>query len=400
VPAQNFVVVLLDDVGIDRVGAYGAHPEPGRTPTLDALAAQGLLFRNAWAMPTCSPTRASVLTGRFPSRHGVGEQISATTPGPQLDPQEVIIPEALPGYSSAAIGKWHLRSVGQPPTHPLDVGFEHHAGSMYNISSGGYWNWTKWVDGVGVPVTEYATTETTDDALRAIAHLAEPYFLYLNYNAAHAPFHVPPQHLHTYGFPDSAPRRMRAMVEALDTELARFLAAVDLSDTYVLVMGDNGTPRPASDGPFLPEHAKGTLYQGGVQVPLIVAGPGVGVGETDALVSCTDLFAMVLELAGAPPAPTAEDSLSFASVLASPAHAGPRRLLYAESFGPGGGQNQLHRCALSNGRFKLLRDIHGDELYDLAGDRFEAENLLQHAYLPPHQRRAYARLVAALPVFP
>ncbi|MGK0482322.1 MAG: arylsulfatase B, partial [Planctomycetota bacterium] len=108
--APNILIVLMDDVGRDKIGAYADHPNPAPTPSLDALAAQGVLFRNAWAYPVCSPTRAALLTGRYGDRTGITTIIRAGdgvhTP---LLLSETILPEVLPDHRSLAIGKWHLK---------------------------------------------------------------------------------------------------------------------------------------------------------------------------------------------------------------------------------------------------------------------------------------------------
>jgi arylsulfatase A-like enzyme len=113
--ATNDVVALLDDVGVDKISAYYEGPTVPPTPNLNALARRGLLFRNAWATPSCSPTRAAVLTGRRGELTGLG---SGIPPGPGMSPEEFTIADALREgeYATAAIGKWHLE---HDPTHPL-----------------------------------------------------------------------------------------------------------------------------------------------------------------------------------------------------------------------------------------------------------------------------------------
>ena len=137
---ERLVLVVLDDVGVDRIGAYREHPAPGRTPNLDRLAARGLLFRNVWSNPYCSPTRATLLTGRYGFRNGIGATVRG--PGlygfqPGLDVREVGLPEVLgPAWYSVCIGKWHLADLTQPIEHPLALGFAHYSGGLYNLGSG------------------------------------------------------------------------------------------------------------------------------------------------------------------------------------------------------------------------------------------------------------------------
>ncbi|MFT7680419.1 MAG: arylsulfatase A-like enzyme, partial [Planctomycetota bacterium] len=296
----NILLIVLDDVGIDRFPGYGVHPVPMRMPVMERLINRGIRFNRVWSMPNCSPTRASLLTGRFPSRHGVYRAVSPDDDDAvELDTAEVTLPRVLPGYRSSAVGKWHLKAPNTSGVHPLLCGFGHHAGSLYNVGGGGYSNWERTVDGTPGMENRYASTVASTDALRLAQQLLpEPWLLYVSYNAAHAPFHVPPQHLHSYGNPTDKITRFRAMCEAMDTEIGRLLAGVDLDNTLVIVLGDNGTPGQVSTGPWPADHAKGSLYEGGVRVPMVIAGPGVVHGTSQALISVTDLHRTLVEYTG------------------------------------------------------------------------------------------------------
>lgn len=393
----NLLVITLDDVGIDRFPSYGVHPVPVVMPVMEQLIAQGVTFDRVWAMPSCSPTRASLLSGKFPYRHGILHQIAPANPAePDLDPDQPLLPKVLPSYRSGVVGKWHLRSTARPTTHPIQCGFGFHMGSMYNVGQGGYEDWRRYVNGAWHPETRYATTVTSSDALRAVQYLPEPWLLYVNYNAAHSPFHVPPQPLHGYGTPTDDITRYRAMLEAMDTEIGRLLQGVDLDRTVVLVVGDNGTPQPVTDGPWPSWHAKGSLYEGGVRVPMVVAGAGIAQGRSEALVSIVDVHRTLVELAGG--THQAPDSISFLPQLLDPAAPGARQWLFAEkdNDNSGGGQTGPgHERAISDGRWKLKRDNFGDELFDLSVDLPEANNLLA-APLSPEAQTAYDALQAAL----
>lgn len=405
-PAEpgNVLMIVVDDIGVDRIGAYAEHPEPGRTPNIDQLAREGVLFRNVWANPKCSPTRATLLTGRYSFRTGVGQITSSATPL-RLDPAERTLPRALgDGWSSAALGKWHLAGANDGPEHPLLCGFGSFAGSLYNIPSrGSYSHWQKQFaqrngdelrSGEALS-TRYATSDTVDDALEAARTLPEPWFLYVAFHASHLPLHAPPAHLHGVELgPDSDEVAcFLAATEALDTELGRLLAGVGPRTTVVFV-ADNGTPKYATTPPFVPEHAKGSLYEGGVNVPLIVrservARPG---SECAALVNTTDLFATVLELAGRPV--EAADTISLVPYLRDPERPSLRTTVFAEVFQPDG---SAERRALREARFKLIRTINrrlgtsGEELYDLADDPFEHQDLLRSP-LGPEAASARERL--------
>ncbi|MGK0216992.1 MAG: arylsulfatase B [Planctomycetota bacterium] len=397
---MNILVITLDDVGIDRFPGYGVHPVEPRMPTMERLMAGGLTFERVWAMPSCSPSRASLLTGRFPARHGVYKQIAPGDPNqPHLDPAERTLPRVLQGYRSAVVGKWHLRAAGNPTTHPQDCGFGHHLGSMFNISAvTGYWNWRKWIDGTSVTEPGYATSVTVDDTLRQVQHLPDPWFIYMNFNAAHSPFHTPPANLHTQGQPSTDRERYRAMLEAMDTEIGRLLEGLDLDNLLLIIIGDNGTPQSIVDGPWSSFHGKGSLFEGGVRVPLIVHGPGVTQGRSLALVCITDIHATLAELTGG--FSGAEDSVSFADVLIDPDSLGQRRYLFAErgkdGVTPGG-----RLRAISDGRWKLMDTGPLVRFYDLQGDIAENHNLrTPNGPLDPEARAAYVRLREALVGFP
>jgi len=395
---DNVLVIVIDDVGVDRIGAYREHPSPGNTPTVDQLAASGMLFRNAWVHPSCTPTRAALLTGRYPARYDLGAPLIAADPA-GLPLSEITIPEMLEAgtaglYTSVALGKWHLAALSDGPRHPLDQGFAHHRGSLGNFAD--YFHWSKTIDGVTDFVDAYATTDLVDDAIVQIELLTEPWFLWLAFNAAHVPFHAPPDDLHSFalsGPPRDTPvEHMKAAVEALDTELGRLLGSIDpdvLGRTTIILVGDNGTTPEATDAPFDPEHAKATAYEGGVNVPLIVAGPRVRApgSESRALVAAVDLFATVADIAGvdlpAVMGGTHLDSISFLPHLQDPDLPSTRSWVFTDGFvpnGPGpyvrrtlGARNERYKIVLFRS-YILARPQH--ELFDLLLDPFEQENLL------------------------
>ncbi len=126
--ADNFLIIVGDDLGVDKIGAYGEGPNPPPTPTIDSLAVEGVLFRNAYAYPNCSPARAAALTGRFGFRTGIG-----TPGGANLALEEVLLPELVAAtHESAALGKWHIGANGDAD-HPNDSGFDYFAGALANI---------------------------------------------------------------------------------------------------------------------------------------------------------------------------------------------------------------------------------------------------------------------------
>lgn len=411
----NILLVILDDVGVDRIGAYGEHPDPGHTPVIDGLANEGVLFRHAWSNPTCSPTRATLLTGRYGFRTGVGRAIDYTNSDFELSPGELSLPRALsPVYRTAAVGKWHLGAEAfSGPFHPLVMGFRHHSGPLSNLGmfgDGTWYDFDKAVDGTMVNTTTYATIDQVNDALFRIGQMPEPWFLWLAFSASHGPHHKPPAHLHSYDLPDvvtrDTPMHMKAETEAMDTEIGRLLDSMDQEvreRTVIIVIGDNGTDKPSTTAPFSPTHAKASPFEGGVGVPLIVSGPGVAQGEEcEALVSTVDMFATCVELAGLP-GPSTEDSVSFAPFFAEPDGSFGRSWVFAETFAPNGFGPYVNRNrTVREDRFKLIWRDHGayppfrEYLYDLDADPFELDELISSGPLSPEAQAAYDKLSSIL----
>ncbi|MFT5696548.1 MAG: arylsulfatase A-like enzyme [Myxococcota bacterium] len=341
----NILFIIADDIGVDQIGVYDEGNNPANTPNIDALAKQGMLFRNTWSNPVCSSTRATILTGRYSFRTGVG---FIARPGAELRDREYTLPEMLKqstraSYGSAAFGKWHLsagRNLEDNPqvlVSPYRAGFNYFRGIFANIGRS-YSNWRDIIvvdqgDGTallegGTFTTTYNTTAIVDNAaawIRDFEHErpADPWFAWVAFNAAHMPMHKPPSHLHTVDLSDpettcdnpppfKAPERLvpcyRAMIEAMDTEIGRLLkqelSATSRARTTVIFVGDNGSLKAAAGPGGDPNHGKGTTYEGGVNVPLIFAGARVASSlggtplESQALVNTTDLFATVLELGG------------------------------------------------------------------------------------------------------
>jgi arylsulfatase A-like enzyme len=409
----NTLLVIADDVGIDLIGSYGVGSDPAPTPTLDALAARGVRFERAYACPTCSPTRAAILTGRYGLRTGVGVALAANEGG--LARSEVLLPELLGarGIATALIGKWHLGDEDGAATPTLD-GFGNFVGSMQGAVQD-YSRWAKVENGVSRLETGYATTVLVDELLQATAGASQPWYAVLSFQAAHSPWHEPPAHLHTQNLSGLDPQRdsrafAKAMLQALDTELGRLFAQMDpavLARTNLIVIGDNGSAPLVVGAPFDGAHAKGTLYEGGVRVPLLAAGPSIarrGAVERDP-VHAVDLFATIAALHGVDarasvPAQVELDSLSFAPLFAAPGVAA-RTQVYTEQFAttPWLRESGDGEAMIESG-WKLLRRVARsgaviEELYELAVDPYEQNELLRTP-LTPAASEAYLRLRAAL----
>jgi arylsulfatase A-like enzyme len=402
----NILVLMADDLGPDGVGAYGVGPSPPSTPVIDSLAASGVLFRNAWAHPLCTPTRATIQTGLFPFRTGLGAKSVDGETGLSLS--HVILPEALDlvgsGHSHAYFGKWHLANdtVGGP-LGPNLAGYSHFAGVAGNLGIDpdvAYFEWEKIVDGSVFTQTGYVTSDTVDDALAWIQQAAEPWFAFVAFNAPHAPVHAPPSHLHGVDLSTAGPPKQdpvpyfKAVVEALDTEIGRLLQGVgpSLADTCVIFLGDNGSA-------FLP-NGKGTAYENGVRVPFVVSGPPVQAGgrEETALACVSDIYDTLVELAGGQVVPgvlDGKDSVSLLPHLTKPGTPPRRRFAWAETFKPNAPATPaVLRRAIRDERYKLMLNVGifdpplppGLFFFDLVNDPNEMTNLLGGALTVDEQR--------------
>ena len=429
-PGGNLLLLLADDLGVDKVGAYGRHPDAPPTPRIDALADQGIRFDNAYAYTSCSPTRAALLTGRYGRRTGIGRTVVASRDTYVLSTLEVGLPELLAHsptytYTSSTVGKWHLGSRLLPEglLHPNDMGFDWYGGPFGNLGSGtvpsppsSYTNWEKVINGEPEHAYAYITSDNVDEALRRIDTMPEPWMLWVTFTAPHAPFHVPPDRLQSTGIDDTANDRRKydAMVEAMDTEIGRLLDSMDpdmLADTTVVVMGVNGTPTAATTPPFRPGRAKGTLYEGGTHVPLILAGPHVQTPGTtsDALVHAVDLLPTFADIAGVPfqtlfgsdqgPGELVDwplDGRSWLPVMEGSATV-VHDQLFTEKFAPNGTLPPQPQQALRDARYKLLR-IPGDadRFFDLWENPAHDGTDLMGGPLTAAQQVAYDGLSLAL----
>jgi arylsulfatase A-like enzyme len=415
--APNVLFVLVDDVGIDKVRSYFPQLDGlPTTPTLDRLATEGMRFENAYAQPICSPTRAALMTGRHSRRFGIGRYIPADSTV-ELSLNETLIPELLAdvaseSWSTAAFGKWHLSGHSSPSMrdHPNLQGFQHYSGVMGNFgTSDHYFDNTKIVDGDRVPYQEYATTETFNDAIAWISTAAEPWYVHVATQTAHTPLHCPPEDLHNSpaGLDDAG--KHAAMVEAFDTEFGRLLDAIDpdvLSRTNVVFMGDNGSYKGVILPPFLTQRSKGTVYEGGARVPLLVVGPAVGQpgSASDALVHVTDWLPTIGEWAGldrwaveaAVQAPL--DGNSLVKVLADPDASSDTPYLYADHFQPlGPPPYELDERTLRDERWKVVdHSSRGQFLYDLSTSDLDEGEPIPLDALNAEQQAAFDRLMAEL----
>ena len=404
----NFVIILVDDWGWTDVGFTGG--KLYETPHIDKLAATGVRFSNAYSACTvCSPTRASLLTGKYPARlhitdwiHGHNRPFAKLKP-PQwtefLPREETTIAEALkasqtaPAYATAAIGKWHLGDAKEGL--PTDHGFDLNLGGTDRGQPPSYFSPYKIATLKDGPPGEYLTDREAAEACRFFeANKDRPFLLYLPHYAVHTPIQAKKEKIAKYqakiakmkedGQPvPQAHAGYAAMIESLDESIGAITARLDelkLRDrTLIILTGDNGGLKLGNVTDNSPARAgKGSAYDGGVRVPLVIAGAGVRPGVCAEPVITPDLFATVIDLAGAadPRGEGKGDGLSLAPLLKDPAAKLPRDEIYWHypHYHPGGATPY---SALRSRDWKLIHFYEDNrvELYNLSDDISESKDL-------------------------
>ena len=328
----NIVLIFVDDLGYNDVSYNGATEI--RTPNIDRLAEEGVVFTNGYvAHPFCGPSRAGLMTGRYPVRFGMDWNVAYAPFDPDhgLPVEERTMATYLQqaGYRTGLVGKWQLGAA--PPFHPLNRGFNEFFGFLGG--SHDYFN----VDlsyaprrAPLSPVTEhllplnenysatgfsgYLTDVLTDRAVDFIRGQDEPFFLYLAYNAPHTPLQAPAELVLKYAYIDDEPRRTYlAMVDSLDQNVGRIMRALDVAgkrdNTLIFFLSDNGgvSPYPnredltwADNSPL--RHGKVRFFEGGIRVPFIASWPArwpQGI-TYDPMVISLDIAATALALADVP----------------------------------------------------------------------------------------------------
>lgn len=383
--SPNILLVIADDMGLDATPCYSIGNDPARMPNLEQLCAKGMVFENAYAAPTCSPTRAMIMTGKYGFETGVGGAITPKN-SVGLSPFQTSLFDILneAGYASAVIGKWHLAASRRDFGHPADLGVRNYFG-IFTGAPDDYYSWNSVENGESGSVEGYTTTVLTDHAIQWIGSQSLPWFLWLAYNAPHTPFHAPPADLHNYGDLPSDRRSIRqnrsiyynAALQALDTEMGRLLASIPddaMDNTIVIFIGDNGTPGQIAGDFYGSRGAKGGIFEGGTHVPLIVSGPGIKAARSDALVGVVDLFATISGLAGN--AVATGHSIDFRPILEG--GEGTRTHAYVEHFSKVAPQGTgTLGWAIRDDRHKLV-EVEGKPqmLFDLKSDPLERNDLL------------------------
>jgi arylsulfatase A-like enzyme len=392
----NVIVIFADDLGYGDLGCFGSPVL--RTPNLDGLAAAGVKLTNFYsAAPVCTPSRAALLTGRYPIRSGM---VRVLFPGEEfgLPDDEVTIAELLKraGYKTGCIGKWHLGDL--PQYRPNRHGFDHYFGLLYSNDMDEEFHRRKMPYRLALyrneeileaPAQQRSLTRRyTDEAIRFIAaNHEQPFFLYLAHSFPHWPWFA------SENFEGkSIQGRYGDTVEELDSSVGQILSALKSSGldqhTLVLFTSDNGAaarPDAGSNGPF--RGAKFSTWEGGMREPFIASWPGqIPPGTTRLDIACTmDLFATIANLAGAALPPQRElDGVDILPLLRGIGKSSRDHFLYFD--GPWDSRTRIH--AIRSGPWKLhFRRTPADEadvfvaseLYNLHEDPGEKRNVLdQH----------------------
>lgn len=379
----SVVLVVWDDVAAADCSTYGG---PVPTPNLSSLASLGVRFDRCYSNPTCAPTRRSIHFGHWwLTGNGEGcdmEPVGPNTPSPVLDSS---LPRLSPRYSHNFFGKWHLgTSVTGVACAPAQHGWENFiqgmAGNVQGCGGSAYFAWNVAVACGWVPSSEYEPRAVQDEFLSLWPMLRKPALVCVNSNLAHTPFHIPPPDFLPSGYSpaNSARGRFEAMVVASDVMLGRFLASINLSKTVVIVVGDNGTPPTVAPDR---DKAKGTTFERGVRVPLVIAGgPSLAGLVNSSLVHVVDLHETMRALFRSKPGPSRYPLVgeSLVPILEGKATSLARDKVLV---GQGWGTDEGDVAAVSAVGLKLRRlDRDGDmlfdseELYDLVSDPNETVN--------------------------
>lgn len=420
----NIIVILIDDLGWRDLACYGSTFY--ETPRIDELAHRGLLYRNAYAAsPVCSPTRASLLTGKYPARVGITQWIGGHGVGKlndvpyfrELPENEYSLARALRanGYATWHVGKWHL---GPERCWPENHGFDLNIGGCHIGSPSTYFS------PYDIPTLpdgeegEYLTDRLTAEAIRLIGESDDqPFFLNLWHYAVHTPVMAPAPLVDKYsrkaddlgldvdalvtGEPMTAWHRLganvqrrtiqsnpayAAMIENLDSNIGRLLDALDATgkrdNTLIVFTSDNGglataEGSPTSNAPLA--EGKGWMQDGGVRVPFIVSWPGHirQAEQTDELITSPDLYPTLLAAAGINPLPI--QHVDGVNLVQQWTHGDGERAPIFWHYPHYSNQGGTPGAAVRAGNHKLIRYFENDreELYDLATDISETSDLAQ-----------------------
>lgn len=320
----NILFIVADDLGWKDVGYHGSDI---RTPNIDKLAAAGTKFEQFYAQPMCTPTRAALMTGRYPFRYGLQTLVIPSPAKYGLATDEWLLPQALKeaGYKTALIGKWHL-GHGDKKYWPKQRGFDYQYGALigeidyFTHEAEGVLDWYR--DNQKVKEQGYSTTLIGNEAVKFInaQDSSQPFYLYLTFNAPHTPYQAPQEYLDQYpNIEDPSRRAYAASITAEDEQVGRVVDVLEKKglrdNTLIVFMSDNGGTRdprltgaitdvskvkiPCDNGPY--REGKGTNYEGGTRVAAFANWPGrIKAGTVNnQMLHAVDWYPTLTKLAGA-----------------------------------------------------------------------------------------------------
>ncbi len=390
----NILYIVSDDQGWKDVGYHGSDI---KTPEIDRLAAGGVRLEQFYAQPMCTPTRASLMTGRYPFRYGLQTAVILSGQTYGLPTDEWLLPQALKetGYYTAIVGKWHLGHA-DPKYWPRQRGFDYQYGPMlgeidyFTHEQRGVVDWYR--NNKVVKESGYSTTLLGNDAVNLIEKhdASRPLYLYLAFNAPHSPYQAPQEYLDKYmDIADPSRRAYAASITAMDEQIGRVLQVLEKkgmrANTLVFFQSDNGGTRnkmfagegdmskiviPCDNGPS--REGQGSLYEGGTRVAALANWPGhIRSGtRVDGMIHVVDMYPTLAALAGASTAKAKPlDGLNMWPTLSEGKPSPRSEIVYnVEPF----------RAAVREGDWKLIWRIplpSKVELYNIGQDPSEKDNL-------------------------
>ncbi len=417
----NVIFIVADDLGYGEPGCYGGTVP---TPNIDGLAKRGARFDSGYVTsPVCAPSRAALMTGRYGTRHGfeflpIGVKNEEEGVGLALTERTVADELREVGYATSLVGKWHLG--GTPPMHPQQRGFDEFFGFVNEghyyvpvpwdgvttwlrrkaLPDGGNGRWTS-PDGRVILTTHLHQNEPAYDSNNPLLrssqpvdesenltdaftreachfihrHQAQPFFLYLAYNAVHSPMQASDAYLAKFASIKDIHRRIfAAMLAQLDDGVGKVMETLRSchleENTLVVFLSDNGGPTDELTSSNAPLRGfKGEMWEGGLRVPFVLSWPGriAGARVIDVPVISMDATATALEVAGVGPTKNKLDGVSLIPLLT----AGQPAALHDDLFWRMGKKH-----ALREGSWKIIRDQGAAwQLYDLASDKSEAHDV-------------------------
>lgn len=392
-PAKpNILYIVADDLGWNDVGFHGSDIQ---TPALDKLAREGAALDQFYVQPMCTPTRAALLTGRYPLRYGLQSFVILPEQNFGIPLDEKLLPQILKeaGYSTAIVGKWHLGHADQK-LWPRQRGFDYQYGALigeidyFTHKVHGVTDWYR--NNKKLEEPGYVTTLLGQDAVRYIETYdpAKPMFMYLAFTAPHTPYQVPQAYLdRVKSISDPNRRAYAAMIGAMDDQIANVLAALQKKgvreNTLVVFHSDNGGVKsatfagqietkgalPASNGPF--REGKGSLYEGGTRAVALANWPGhIKPQKLDEPLHVVDMLPTLAARAGASTTGTKPlDGVDVWKTISEGAPSPRKEIVY---------NVEMFRGAVRQGDWKLVWRTTlpaSLELFNIPKDPGEARNL-------------------------